>query len=162
VRGLGDPRIVIATQQQTLDDRSARLAASLRGAIGRRRQTLASNERRLAYLHPRSVVARERVELSRVDGRMRAAWDAQLASRVHLLERASARLDAMSPLKVLARGYAIATVGEGEGARAVRSVADVRPGDALHVRVQDGRVEARVTDVERVERVERADPIEKP
>jgi exodeoxyribonuclease VII large subunit len=161
VRGLGDPRVVIATQQQTLDDRSARLAASLRGAIGRRRQTLAANERRLAYLHPRSVVARERAELSRVDGRMRAAWSTQLASRVHLLERASSRLDAMSPLKVLARGYAIATVGKGgkgEGARAVRSVADVRPGDALHVRVQDGHVEARVTGAEPAER---PDPIEK-
>ncbi|MGH7437732.1 MAG: exodeoxyribonuclease VII large subunit, partial [Polyangiaceae bacterium] len=152
MRGLGDPRMFIATQQQTLDDRSARLEACLRAAIARDRQTLASNERRLAYLHPRSVVARERGELARADGRMRAAWRTQLASHVHLLERASSRLDAMSPLKVLARGYAIATVGEGEGARAVRSAADVRPGDTLHVRVQDGRVEARVTLAEALEK----------
>jgi exodeoxyribonuclease VII large subunit len=48
MRGLGDPRMLIASQQQTLDDRSARLAASLRGAVARHRQTLASSERRRA------------------------------------------------------------------------------------------------------------------
>jgi exodeoxyribonuclease VII large subunit len=59
----------------------------------------------------------------------------------------------MSPLKVLGRGYAIATVGEGDQVRAVRSVSDVRPGDALHVRVHDGRVEARVTGAEPFEKL---------
>jgi exodeoxyribonuclease VII large subunit len=153
MRGLGDPRMLIASQQQTLDDRSARLAASLRGAVAHHRQTLASSERRGADQHPRTLGGRARTQLSRVDGRLRAAWRAQLASRAHLLERASSRLDAMSPLKVLGRGYAIATVGEGDQVRAVRSVSDVRPGDALHVRVHDGRVEARVTG---------AEPFEKP
>jgi exodeoxyribonuclease VII large subunit len=150
LRRLGDPRIAVATHQQTLDDRASRLAASLRGAIARHRQTLATQDQRLAYLHPRSVVARERAELARTDGRLRAAWKAQSGRRANEIERASSRLDAMSPLKVLARGYSIATTDDG---RAVRSAADVRPGDTMHLRVHDGRVEAVVS---------RVDPAKKP
>jgi exodeoxyribonuclease VII large subunit len=145
LRRMGDPRRAIAAHQQTLDDRSARMAASLRGALARRRQALAVCERRLAYLHPRSVVARERTELANTEGRLRAAWRARSARRANDLERASSRLDAMSPLKVLARGYAIATRGDG---RAVRAAGDVRPGETIHVRVHEGSLDAAVSSVE--------------
>jgi exodeoxyribonuclease VII large subunit len=149
MRRLGDPRMAVATHQQTLDDRSARLAAVLRGAIARHRQSLAARDQRLAYLHPRSVVARERADLARTEGRLRAAWSVQTARRATELDRASSRLDAMSPVKVLARGYAIATRDDG---RAVRSAGDVRPGETIHVRVHDGRVDAVVSEAEPAKR----------
>jgi exodeoxyribonuclease VII large subunit len=142
MRRIGDPRMVIAAHQQTLDERSARIAASLRGAIARHRQALAARDRQLAYLHPRRVVARERAEIARSDGRLRAAWRARYARRAAELQRTSSRLDAMSPLKVLGRGYAIATTDDG---RAVRSAIDVQPGQAIHLRVHDGRIDAVVT-----------------
>lgn len=145
LRRLGDPRMALATHQQTLDDRASRLAASLRAALARHRQTLADRERRLAYLHPRSVIARERADLARSDARLRAAYKAQFARRAAAIEKATSRLDAMSPLKVLARGYSIATRDDGH---AVRAAADVRPGETIHVRIHDGRVEAVVTSVE--------------
>jgi exodeoxyribonuclease VII large subunit len=53
-------------------------------------------------------------------------------------------LDAMSPLRVLGRGYAIATT---DGGRAVRSSEDVRVGDAIHVRVASGRIDVEVTGI---------------
>jgi exodeoxyribonuclease VII large subunit len=53
-------------------------------------------------------------------------------------------------LKVLARGYAIATREDG---RAVRSAGDVRAGEVLHVRVRDARIDATVV---------RVDPLEDP
>ncbi|RIK97770.1 MAG: exodeoxyribonuclease VII large subunit, partial [Proteobacteria bacterium] len=56
---------------------------------------------------------------------------------------AAGRLDSLSPLAVLARGYAIAR--RADDGRIVRSAADVAVGDALDVRVAEGRVEARVT-----------------
>jgi exodeoxyribonuclease VII large subunit len=145
-RRLGDPRVAIAVHQQTLDDRSARLATALRGAIARHREALSLRQRRLAYLHPRSVVARERAEVARLRGLLGSVWSAQLARSASELRQAGSRLDALSPLKVLGRGYAIATRDDG---RAVRSAADVHPGDSLHLRVHDGRVDARVTGVER-------------
>ena len=143
-RRLGDPRLAIAAHQQTLDDRTARLASSLRATLARRREGLARANQTLALLHPRKVLSRERAELTRCAHRLSTAWTSSFERRRADLQRAGARLDALSPLKVLARGYAIATRDDG---RAVRSASDVAPGDTLHVRVRDARVEARVIEV---------------
>jgi exodeoxyribonuclease VII large subunit len=138
---LGDPRLVIAAHQQSLDDREMRLARWVRGTLGKRRDALSGLQRRLAYLHPRAVLTRERAELSRASERLTRIWGRAHAARSADVQRAGARLDALSPLKVLARGYAIATRDDGT---AVRSAADVRKGDAIHLRVRDARIEATV------------------
>ena len=56
----------------------------------------------------------------------------------------TAKLDAMSPLKVLTRGYAMVQGGEGE---VLRSVDQVQPGDKIKISVSDGEIEAAVTNV---------------
>jgi exodeoxyribonuclease VII large subunit len=145
---LADPRLAIAAHQQALDDREARLTAWARAAVARRRGALATAQERLAYVHPKAVVARERLQLARSTDRLATVWSAAFERRAADLQRATARLDALSPLKVLARGYAIATTADG---RAVRSPRDVRAGDALRVRVRDARLEATVTVVEPLE-----------
>ncbi|MBV9949949.1 MAG: exodeoxyribonuclease VII large subunit [Myxococcales bacterium] len=140
-RRVADPRLAIAGQQQTLDDRVARLTAWARATLARRREAVTRAQRRLAWLHPRAVIARERAELTRVDHRLRAAWGAAFERRTALLLKAAARLDALSPVKVLARGYCIVT----RDGRALRSVADVRAGEPIDVRASDGHVSAMVT-----------------
>ena len=140
-RTLGDPRLAIASFQQTLDDRAARLEASARHVVGRRREALAAAQHRLAFVHPRAVITRERTAFVRLDDRLATAVRASLEKRRSAFANAGARLDALSPLKVLSRGYAIAVTAEG---RAVRSADDVRPGDRIHVRVEHARIEADV------------------
>lgn len=58
------------------------------------------------------------------------------------LGEAAARLDALSPLAVLSRGYALATTPEG---RILLSATDVSPGDAVLVRLSKGRLRTTVT-----------------
>ena len=53
----------------------------------------------------------------------------------------AASLDALSPLKVLGRGYAIARRADG---KAVVSTGDVAPGDKLNLTLSDGSVDCRV------------------
>lgn len=55
----------------------------------------------------------------------------------------SGKLDAMSPLKVLSRGYSIATK---ESGAAVRKTGDVTAGESITLRVTDGSIRARVTE----------------
>ena len=52
-----------------------------------------------------------------------------------------AKLDAMSPLKVLTRGYAMAQRTDG---KVIKSIHDVNNGDRLLVRVSDGHIAAMV------------------
>ena len=56
----------------------------------------------------------------------------------------TAKLDAMSPLKVLSRGYSIAQTGEGA---VIRSVGQVGCGDRIDISFSDGMVSATVTEV---------------
>ena len=56
----------------------------------------------------------------------------------------SGRLDALSPLRVLARGYAVAFDQRGH---ALLRAGDVRPGESVRVRLHRGELEAQVTEV---------------
>ena len=55
-----------------------------------------------------------------------------------------ARLDALSPLRVLERGYALAT----RDGRVVTDAAALAPGDPIELRFARGRARGRITDVE--------------
>jgi exodeoxyribonuclease VII large subunit len=144
-RDLGDPRLALASSQQTLDDLTMRLGAAVRRPLGARGDRVVSLERRLTRLHPSLRLAQESRQLSLLTGRMRARAHALLGEHERRLGELAASLDALSPLKVLGRGYAIATT---EAGRAVRRAEDVAVGDALTVRVASGRVHTRVTSTE--------------
>jgi exodeoxyribonuclease VII large subunit len=55
------------------------------------------------------------------------------------------KLDALSPLKVLTRGYALVRDGEGE---VLKSIRQVQPGDRITVSLSDGKLGAVVTERE--------------
>jgi exodeoxyribonuclease VII large subunit len=59
------------------------------------------------------------------------------------LGRLAAKLDGLSPLAVLARGYAL--VWDAKGRRLLRNAADVAVGDGLRVRLHQGALAATVT-----------------
>jgi len=81
----------------------------------------------------------ERVE--RTGDRLAVAVERRLESINYQLSVASGRLDALSPLGTLARGFAVPRDGTG---RVLRRTADFHPGDPFALRVVDGSVNARV------------------
>jgi exodeoxyribonuclease VII large subunit len=143
-RRLQDPRLAIASFQQTLDDRTSRLDRTWQRLSGDARAQVLALDRRLRVLHPSVRIAREKAEMTALSVRLSAAVRRAMGGRDKRLEGLAARLDAMSPLKVLARGYAIATRSDG---RAVRDASDVAAGDPILLRVRSARIDARVTAV---------------
>ena len=75
--------------------------------------------------------------------RLISAQNLQLSRKNQRYIALTAKLDAMSPLKVLTRGYAMAQKEDGQ---IVRSVAQVTTGDAVCVSLADGAFTATVTD----------------
>ena len=71
----------------------------------------------------------------------RLAADMVLRYYTHDVARDSAALDAMSPLKVLGRGYSIA---RNENGTLIASVKDAAPGERLELRLSDGSLACRV------------------
>jgi len=118
----------------------ARTAADRRQAaqVAHFRDLVTSRALRDAGARVAFVARRFAAGLSRLVGGVRPAVD----SRKKSLGEAAARLDALSPLAVLSRGYALATTPEG---RILLSATDVSPGDAVLVRLSRGRLRTTVT-----------------
>lgn len=89
-------------------------------------------------LRRRSGLLAER--LARSADRMQAAVTRHLAAPRAQLERLGGTLDALSPLRVLGRGYSVARRADG---RVVRLRADLVAGQPFTLRVSDGEVPAR-------------------
>lgn len=103
-----------------------------------------------AALERCSVTGRlERMEerMTQLSARLRTAMTTQLARHEQAFSQQVARLDCLSPLKVMLRGYALVYSGE----EILTSVQDVRQDDKLTIRLSDGEIAAAVTDVRRSE-----------
>jgi exodeoxyribonuclease VII large subunit len=78
--------------------------------------------------------------------RLQTAMERRLAGSQGALATLAGRLDVLSPLRTLERGYAIA-FAEKSG-RAVHSAAEVAPGDRLRLRFAAGEARAIVEEVD--------------
>lgn len=122
----------------------SQVSARLRQHTGRELSLARERLRRFSssrvLLDPMSPVEERRQLLDRQSQRLAAALTGQLAREKGRFTAAAAKLDAMSPLKVLGRGYAIAQKGE----RVVLSAADLREHDRFTLRLRDGSVPCQV------------------
>lgn len=140
---LGEPRRLLDEKRQRLDDLVNRGASLLRVALTRRRQGLRAVEARLYRAHPQRRIADQRAVLVQMDKRLRTAETTLLTRRRLVLSELGGKLQALSPLRVLDRGYSVARLPDG---RVLGSVANARPGQELRITLRDGEIEARVTD----------------
>ena len=121
-----------------------------------------SIDRRLGEADRRIQGLERRLEARRIDRRLgesRARWTTLLA-RLHAAERgrqeivrhklgsASAKLETLSPLGVLGRGYSLTWTDQG---KLLRRVKDVRVGEALSINLHEGSLDCRVENVSKDE-----------
>jgi exodeoxyribonuclease VII large subunit len=138
---LGDPRRLVDERRQLLDDLLARGAHALRAGVARRRQALRAEEARLFRAHPQRRIAEQRRALQALEHRLAVASKAGLTQRRRLLHGLLAKLETLSPLAVLDRGYSLARRPDGH---VITGRAELRPGDAVQLRFRDGEVRTRV------------------
>jgi exodeoxyribonuclease VII large subunit len=157
---------LVGPPAQALDGALERGRRALTERLERRRRSLEELRRRLATAHPRWRLAQQRGRLatlrSRLDGWAEqglrgAAGRLELAARAlrgggpglttgarTRLGAASARLEALSPLGVLARGYALARDAHGT---VLTEAARLAPGDAVEVTLARGSLDCEVREV---------------
>lgn len=95
---------------------------------------------------PTAYVDERRLLLDGVQRRLCTAQQQTLAGSRQRCVRLAAALDAMSPLKVLTRGYAMAQTEDG---RLLRTVEQTSPGGRFTLHLADGRIRASVEAIER-------------
>ena len=131
--------------REMLSDREIRLKRIMNSLLQRSRTMLDAYAQRRALTDPTGYLSLKRMDLDRAHRSLLTAGEKLVMERRHRMGAAASALDAMSPLKVLARGYAVVC---GENGAVVRSVADTNAGDAVHVRVSDGSLKCTVNEKE--------------
>ena len=133
--------IRLSRYRQTLDRLAASRPMTEPGSYFREKRLLLDfQSSRLAH-GLRSSSAGQRERLSRLSAAFPGSAARTVTQCRERLNALAASLDALSPLKVLGRGYAIARRGDG---KAVVSTGDVVSGDKLELTLSDGSVDCRV------------------
>ena len=134
--------------QQRLHGYETRMAAAMERRLKLARQRLDSLASRRVLQSPEAYLADRRAALQRLRERLGAAAQHLLDGRRQCVVRLAASLDALSPLKVLGRGYGLIY----RDGRIVRSVQDAAVGASLEIQLADGALEATVRSIREDER----------
>ena len=126
---------------QTLDSISNAMANTLSRQIRGYRQHLDVLSQSPALKSPTGYLEQKQRQLELMKNRLIAAENQIIARNTQRYIALTAKLDAMSPLKVLTRGYSMAQNDRGE---VVRSVSQVELGERIGISFSDGKVYATV------------------
>ena len=135
------------TLRQHLDSMSAAMCTSLDRRLKAARQHLSMLAASPALKSPTGYVDQRKKSLDLLQTRLVSAQFRVMERKERQFVSLTAKLDALSPLKVLTRGYALIRT---EGGEVLKSVRQVEPGDRIVVKFTDGSLTAAVTDKEEI------------
>ena len=127
--------------RQNLDAQVSAMAAALTRQIKASRQHLNALAASPALQSPTGYLEQKRQQLLLLKNRLISAQNQSLAARKQKYIAAAAKLDAMSPLKVLTRGYSMTRKEDGT---VVRSVSQTEIGERVRISLEDGTLCATV------------------
>ena len=130
-----------ADVKETLNSLQSRMEHAIRRQFAEGENRLRDLSGRKVLTSPTAYIDFKRMELDQLFNRLVTVSDGWLAERRQQFAQTAAALDAMSPLKVLARGYSVATDEKGA---IIRSISDASGGDRIQLRVTDGMIPCRV------------------
>ncbi|WP_169788746.1 exodeoxyribonuclease VII large subunit [Vulgatibacter incomptus] len=138
---LVNPVARLKRRSRELDSLRERLSRAARGLLRERRAGLRSAGLALGRAAPRDRVLREGQQLGELRERLFGAIQRALEGRRARIDERAAQLRALSPLQVLARGYAIAFA---ESGAVLLSSREIRAGQRLHLELADGALTVEV------------------
>lgn len=131
--------------QGTVDGLRIRLASAARRIVERKRIRLRGLAERPVLERPQGRLLQDRQRLDDLIRRLGYVGGQMLGGHRRELRGLAGRLDALSPLAVLSRGYAIARA---ESGRVIKEAAQVTVGDSVQVMLHKGQLHCRVESLE--------------
>ncbi|WP_039984962.1 exodeoxyribonuclease VII large subunit [Vibrio owensii] len=135
------PSYQLQRQTQQLDELEMRLQRAMQRFITTRQQAVERKHHRLQLNSPVKRLAEQKSKLDRVEQKLLDAMDRKLLTMRHQLAIAAEKLDTVSPLATLKRGYSITQTERGQ---VVTQAKDVKTGDVLVTRLSDGELRSTV------------------
>ncbi|PSW65734.1 exodeoxyribonuclease VII large subunit [Photobacterium leiognathi subsp. mandapamensis] len=135
------PQLRLNLQQQHLDEISQRLTQAMARKLQKHQQHIEHNNYKLSLYSPASLVRNAQRNLERSEQRLYDTLDKKLLNARHKLAVAAEKLETVSPLATLARGYSITRNEQGD---VIRKASQVKAGDTLFTTVTDGEIHSSV------------------
>lgn len=126
-----------------LNQLKQRLAQGMQSRLRQERQGLTRLESSRVLQNPLLMIQDKRVLLDYQQDRLKTGLERAVARQRQNHAALCGKLDSLSPLKVLSRGYGLTQTPDGAVVTSVRQVA---PGDPIQVTLSDGRLDCAVTD----------------
>jgi exodeoxyribonuclease VII large subunit len=141
-RGFRRPLDLLHQQRQRADELISRIAHALRANLALSTKRFNIAHKRIVAFDFRMKIAAVRLRLEKLQLELASRSDRALRHKRERLDRLNLQLHERSPLRVLERGYAIATDSTGQ---ILRSSTQVALGDAVTLRLHQGRLTTSVT-----------------
>ncbi len=149
-RVLTDAARALRDRHRRVDELTARLRTAARSHHRHITHRVALATNALSSLHPLARISHGRVVLAQLRGRLVAGGGHSIKASRHRFEISVGRLESLSPLAVLGRGYSLTRLSSGA---VVRRAVQAPPGAAIEILLHEGSLDARVEQVrERDER----------
>ncbi len=136
-RGFRRPLDLLRQQRQRADELTSRLAHGLRANLQQSRKRFTTAHLRIVSFDFRMKIAALRLRLEKRSADLAARSERLLRSKRERLDRLRLQLEERSPLRVLERGYAIATDAAGV---LLRDSAQAALGDTVNIQLHRGRL----------------------
>jgi len=140
-RGFRRPLDLLRQQRQRADEMTSRLALGLRARLEQSRKRFTAAHLRIASFDFRVKIAAFRLRLEGRTAELGVRIERLLRAKRDRLEKLALQLQERSPLRVLERGYAIATDAAGN---LLRDAAQVARGDTVTIQLHRGKLSTEV------------------
>jgi exodeoxyribonuclease VII large subunit len=136
------PRRSLLVQAERLDRLRDTLQYRMLSREAKAKERLTQIAGRLRAVNPIQQAAYARKRIVSATRGMELAMNGILRQRQSEFGSIVRQLDALSPLKVMARGYSL--VYDEKEKTLIRTINEVQPGDLIHVRLSDGKLDCQI------------------
>ncbi|EOM2507303.1 exodeoxyribonuclease VII large subunit, partial [Escherichia coli] len=143
------PQLRLARQQTMLERLQKRMSFALENQLKRAGQQQQRLTQRLNQQNPQPKIHRAQTRIQQLEYRLAETLRAQLSATRERFGNAVTHLEAVSPLSTLARGYSVTTATDG---KVLKKVKQVKAGEMLTTRLEDGWVESEVKNIQPVKK----------
>ncbi len=138
------PDQLLRQKEQELDLQVDRLQKTMKRFLVYTREHVERNHKQLVKQHPERLVKESANDLTELKASLQKEMQRVLQEKQRDFSFAAGKLNALSPLKVMERGYSLAYKEE----ELIKSVKQVQPGDVLKVEMTDGKIDCHVWGLE--------------
>ncbi len=143
------PQLRLARQQTALERLHQRMNVAIDSQLKLTSQRQSRLLQRLNQQSPQPRIHRAQTRIQQLEYRLAENVRSRLSATRERFGNAVTHLEAVSPLSTLARGYSVSTATDG---KVLKKVKQVKTGDVMTTRLEDGWVESQVTDIKPVKK----------